>query len=104
MKQGEVADVKSSHRVFTTDFVAVGVRFYRGTEIGVLASGQQPEDSYRISMEHYRKIASDDSKPMRGDLLLPSICNKGQVRIDETHEPKNNKDGPILCISQQRTV
>ena len=36
--------------------------FYRGTEIGVLASGQQPEDSYRISMEHYRKIASDDSK------------------------------------------
>ena len=60
-KLGEVADVKSSHRVFTTEFVDEGVPFYRGTEIGALASGQQPEDSYRISMEHYLKIASDDS-------------------------------------------
>ena len=103
-KPGEVADVKSSHRVFTTEFVAEGVPFYRGTEIGVLASGQQPEDSYRISMEHYRKIASDDSKPMRGDLLLPSICNKGQVWMVDTDEPFYYKDGRVLCISPERSV
>ena len=86
-KLGEVADVKSSHRVFTTEFVDEGVPFYRGTEIGALALGYQPEDPYRISMEHYLKIASDDSKPMRGDLLLPSICNKGQVWMVDTDEP-----------------
>ena len=103
-KLGEVADVKSSHRLFTTEFVAEGVPFYRGTEIGVLASGQQPEDSYRISMEHYRKIASDDSKPMRGDLLLPSICNKGQVWMVDTDEPFYYKDGRVLCISPERSV
>lgn len=103
-KLGEVADVKSSHRVFTTEFVAEGVPFYRGMEIGVLASGQQPEDSYRISMEHYRKIASDDSKPMRGDLLLPSICNKGQVWMVDTDEPFYYKDGRVLCISPERSV
>ena len=103
-KLGEVADVKSSHRVFTTEFVAEGVPFYRGTEIGVLASGQQPEDSYRFSMEHYRKIASDDSKPMRGDLLLPSICNKGQVWMVDTDEPFYYKDGRVLCISPERSV
>ena len=103
-KLGEVADVKSSHRVFITEFVAEGVPFYRGTEIGVLASGQQPEDSYRISMEHYRKIASDDSKPMRGDLLLPSICNKGQVWMVDTDEPFYYKDGRVLCISPERSV
>ena len=103
-KLGEVADVKSSHRVFTTEFVAEGVPFYRGTEIGVLASGQQPEDSYRISMEHYRKIASDDSKPIRGDLLLPSICNKGQVWMVDTDEPFYYKDGRVLCISPERSV
>lgn len=103
-KLGEVADVKSSHRVFTTEFVAEGVPFYRGTEIGVLASGQQPEDSYRISMEHYRKIASDDSKPMRGDLLLPSICNKGQVWMVDTDDPFYYKDGRVLCISPERSV
>ena len=103
-KLGEVADVKSSHRVFTTEFVDEGVPFYRGTEIGVLASGQQPEDPYRISMEHYVKIACDDSKPMRGDLLLPSICNKGQVWMVDTDEPFYYKDGRVLCISPNRLV
>lgn len=103
-KLGEVADVKSSHRVFTTEFVDEGVPFYRGTEIGVLASGQRPDDPYRISMEHYLKIASDDSKPMRGDLLLPSICNKGQVWMVDTDEPFYYKDGRVLCISPDRLV
>ena len=103
-KLGEAADVKSSHRVFTTEFVDEGVPFYRGTEIGVLASGQRPEDPYRISMEHYLKIASDDSKPIRGDLLLPSICNKGQVWMVDTDEPFYYKDGRVLCISPNRSV
>ena len=103
-KLGKVADVKSGHRVFTTEFVDEGVPFYRGTEIGVLASGQQPEDPYRISMEHYLKIASDDSKPLRGDLLLPSICNKGQVWMVNTDEPFYYKDGRVLCISPDRSV
>ena len=103
-KLGEVADVKSSHRVFTTEFVDEGVPFYRGTEIGVLASGQRPEDPYRISMEHYLKIASDDSKPIQGDLLLPSICNKGQVWMVDTDEPFYYKDGRVLCISPNRSV
>ena len=103
-KLGEVADVKSSHRVFTTEFVDEGVPFYRGTEIGVLASGQRPEDPYRISMEHYLKIASDDSKPIRGDLLLPSICNKGQVWMVDTDEPFYYKDGRVLCISPNQSV
>lgn len=103
-KLGEVTDVKSSHRVFTTEFVDEGVPFYRGTEIGVLASGQQPKDPYKISMEHYLRIADDDSKPMRGDLLLPSICNKGQVWMVDTEEPFYYKDGRVLCISPDRSV
>ena len=103
-KLGEVADVKSSHRVFSTEFVNEGVPFYRGTEISVLASGQQPEDPYRISMDHYLKIANDDSKPIRGDLLLPSICNKGQVWMVNTDEPFYYKDGRVLCISPHRSI
>ena len=103
-KLGEVADVKSSHRVFTTEFVDDGVPFYRGTEIGVLALGQQPENPYKISMKHYLRIADDDSKPTRGDLLLPSICNKGQVWMVNTDEPFYYKDGRVLCISPDRSV
>ena len=103
-KLGNVADVKSSHRVFTTEFVEEGVPFYRGTEIGVLAMGQKPENPYRISMELYLRLASDESKPLRGDLLLPSICNKGQVWMINSDEPFYYKDGRVLCISPDRSV
>jgi type I restriction enzyme S subunit len=103
-KLGEVAIVGSSHRVFTTEFVEDGVPFYRGTEIGELANGIKPENPYRITKEHYDRLASDETKPQIGDLLMPSICNKGQVWMVDTDEPFYYKDGRVLCISPNRKL
>ena len=103
-KLGEVAVVGSSHRVFTTEFVENGVPFYRGTEIGELANGIKPENPYRITKEHYDRLASDETKPQIGDLLMPSICNKGQVWMVDTNEPFYYKDGRVLCISPNREL
>ena len=101
---GEVAEVGSSHRVFTTEFVEEGIPFYRGTEIGELANGIKPENPYRITKEHYERLASDETKPKIGDLLMPSICNKGQVWMVDTDEPFYYKDGRVLCISPNRKL
>lgn len=101
-KLGNVAYVGSSHRVFTSEFVEKGIPFYRGTEIGELASGCKPTESFYISEEHYNKISSDNTKPQIGDLLMPSICNKGQVWRVDTDEPFYYKDGRVLCISADR--
>ena len=103
-KLGDVADVGSSHRVFTTEFVESGVPFYRGTEIGELANGIKPTEPYYISEEHYNRLANDDTKPQIGDLLMPSICNKGQVWMVDTDEPFYYKDGRVLCISPNREI
>ncbi len=103
-KLGEVAVVGSSHRVFTTEFVENGVPFYRGTEIGELANGIKPENPYRITKEHYDRLVSDETKPQIGDLLMPSICNKGQVWMVDTDEPFYYKDGRVLCISPNRKL
>ena len=103
-KLGDVASIGSSHRVFTTEFVDNGIPFYRGTEIGELASGQKPSEPYYISEEHYRRLTNDDTKPEVGDLLMPSICNKGQVWMVDTEEPFYYKDGRVLCISPDRMV
>ena len=103
-KLGEVAEVGSSHRVFTTEFVEEGIPFYRGTEIGELANGIKPENPYRITKEHYDRLASDETKPKVGDLLMPSICNKGQVWMVDTDEPFYYKDGRVLCISPNRKL
>lgn len=103
-KLGEVASVGSSHRVFTTEFVDSGIPFYRGTEIGELANGQKPSAPYYISEEHYQQLVNGDTKPQLGDLLMPSICNKGQVWMVDTEEPFYYKDGRVLCISPDRTI
>lgn len=98
-KLEDIAKVGSSHRVFTTDFVEKGIPFYRGKEIGQLANGVIPENSYYISKEHYLKICDKDTKPKIGDLLIPSICDKGQVWMVDTEEPFYYKDGRVLSIS-----
>ena len=103
-KLGDVAAVGSSHRVFTSEFVEEGIPFYRGTEIGELANGQEPSDPYYISEEHYNRLANDETKPRVGDLLMPSICNKGQVWMVDTEEPFYYKDGRVLCISPDREI
>ena len=103
-KLGDVSNVGSSHRVFTTEFVDKGIPFYRGTEIGELANGQQPTVLYYISEEHYKRLANDDTKPQIGDLLMPSICNKGQVWMVDTEAPFYYKDGRVLSISPDRNV
>ncbi len=103
-KLGEVAEVGSSHRVFTSEFVEEGIPFYRGTEIGELANGQIPSNPYYISEEHYNRLANDETKPAVGDLLMPSICNKGQVWMVDTEEPFYYKDGRVLCISPNREI
>ena len=103
-KLGDVAKVGSSHRVFTTEFVENGIPFYRGTEIGELANGKKPINPYYISEEHYKRLAEDETKPLIGDLLMPSICNKGQVWMVDSEEPFYYKDGRVLCISPNKEV
>jgi type I restriction enzyme S subunit len=98
-KLEKIAKVGSSHRVFTSEFVEDGIPFYRGTEITMLANGTKPNDCFYISKEQYDKISSDDTKPKINDLLMPSICDKGQIWLVDTEEPFYYKDGRVLSIS-----
>ena len=97
-----VEEVRSSHRIFTREFTKSGVPFYRGTEISLLANGKEPIHSYYISKARYDEITKNDSKPKIGDLLMPSICDKGQIWLVNTSKPFYYKDGRVLCISPNR--
>lgn len=99
IKLDKIANIGSSHRVFTNEFVDDGIPFYRGTEITMLANGVKPKECFYISKEHYEKICSDKTKPKINDLLMPSICNKGQIWLVNTDEPFYYKDGRVLSIS-----
>ena len=103
IKLENVANVKSSHRVFTSDFVQKGIPFYRGKEIAELSRLEKPTNLIYISEEKYEEVAKDDSKPLVGDLLMPSICDKGQVWMVDSSRPFYYKDGRVLCISPNRS-
>ena len=103
-KLSEVAKIGSSHRVFTDQFVDKGVPFYRGTEISQLSLGQRPTDIFYISEELFNSLATSETKPKIGDLLLPSICNKGQIWLVDTDEPFYYKDGRVLRVSPDRNI
>lgn len=57
-----------------------------------------------LSEEHYNKLTKDNTKPRIGDLLMPSICNKGQIWMVDTDRPFYYKDGRVLCISPNRDI
>ena len=97
-KLGCLGRVGSSKRVFTSEFTETGVPFYRGTEVAQLSFGEHVEPKYYISEAHYESLKEATGVPSTGDLLLPSICAKGEVWRVNNDSPFYFKDGRVLWI------
>jgi type I restriction enzyme S subunit len=97
-KLGELCKVGSSKRVFVSEFVASGVPFYRGTEVGQLGEGNTVNPSLFIETGHYENLIKQSGTPEVGDLLLPSICHDGRIWCVDHDRPFYFKDGRVLWI------
>ena len=95
---GEISEVGSSKRVFVEELQETGIPFFRGTEVGALAEGEQIEPELFIHEEHYNDLIKATGKPEVGDLLMPSICPDGRIWVVNTEEPFYFKDGRVLWI------
>ncbi|HZK02126.1 MAG TPA: restriction endonuclease subunit S, partial [Anaerovoracaceae bacterium] len=95
---GDLSSVQSSKRVFTSEFVNKGIPFFRGTEIGALATGQEKTPKYYITQKHYADLIQHTGKPIIGDLLMPSICPDGRIWLVDTNKPFYFKDGRVLWV------
>lgn len=96
-KLGQLSSVGSSKRVFVNELVKEGIPFYRGTEIGALSESSNISPKFFITEEHYLKL-KENTVPVVGDLLLPSICFDGRIWQVETKKPFYFKDGRVLWI------
>ena len=97
-KLEEIATVGSSKRVFVEELIDDGIPFYRGTEVGALAEGQQITPELFISESHYQALCEASGKPVKGDLLMPSICPDGRIWIVDSDSPFYFKDGRVLWV------
>lgn len=94
----DIATVRSSKRVFVKEIVDEGIPFYRGTEIGSLAIGENISPTLFITEEHYNSLKEASGVPKIGDLLMPSICPDGRIWRVEDNNPFYFKDGRVLWV------
>ncbi|MCQ8213255.1 restriction endonuclease subunit S [Cetobacterium somerae] len=103
-KLGELTEVGSSTRVFTSELVLEGIPFYRGSEIGKLSMGEKITSELYISLDHYNKIKKKYSIPKIGDLLMSSICPDGKIWCVDNDNPFYYKDGRVLWIKRNEEI
>lgn len=97
-KLSDLCGVGSSKRVFVKDLMSEGVPFYRGTEIGELASTGQVTPKFFITESHYIDLKNHGGIPKVGDLLMPSICSDGRIFQVKDDKPFYFKDGRVLWV------
>jgi type I restriction enzyme S subunit len=98
----KISKVGSSKRVFVEELVDEGIPFYRGTEIGAMATGTKIVSSLFITNDNYNLLKSATGVPNVGDLLMPSICPDGRIWQVDTDEPFYFKDGRVLWVSFEK--
>ena len=103
-KLEDIIEVKSSKRVFLNELSKNGVPFYRGTEIAKLSRGENVESNLFISKELYQNLRKTSDVPKIGDLLLPSICNNGEIWYVDKSNPFYFKDGRVLWLKLNKNI
>lgn len=98
LKLDDISIVRSSSRVLKKDLIDKGVPFYRGQEISLLSKNIEFEPEYYIGKELYNTMKEKSGIPKKGDLLLPSIANEGQIWVVDTDKEFYFKDGRVLWI------
>jgi type I restriction enzyme S subunit len=100
----EFAELTSSKRIFESDYVSVGIPFFRGKEISKLVEGEAIDDPFFISEERFNAIKNRFGAPARGDILITAVGTLGNVYVVDTDEPFYFKDGNLIWLRNVHDV
>ena len=97
VKLGECCEITSSKRIFLSDYVPVGIPFYRSKEIAEMQKGESISDPLFISNDKYEEIKCKFGIPQKGDLLLTAIgATLGIPFVIKNNLPFYFKDGNLI--------
>ncbi|CAA6814825.1 MAG: Type I restriction-modification system, specificity subunit S (EC, partial [uncultured Sulfurovum sp.] len=97
-KLGEVSILTSSKRVYLSDYVKMGIPFYRGKEISELRLGIRPKDILYISEKVYEEYKLTYGVPQVNDLLITAVGTLGNVLRISDDKAFYFKDGNLIWI------
>ena len=104
VKLGDVADIRSSKRIFRDEYVLDGIPFYRGKEITELSNQQNISTPLFISSKRYSELVATSVIPQLGDILLTSVGTIGNAYMVSNNDPFYFKDGNITWIRDFSTT
>ena len=97
VKLGECCEITSSKRIFLSDYVPVGIPFYRSKEIAEMQKGETISEPLFISNDKYEEIKCKFGVPHKGDLLLTAIgATLGIPFVIKNNLPFYFKDGNLI--------
>lgn len=74
---GEIVNITSSKRIFYSEYVDVGIPFYRSKEIIELNQSGKTQSDLFITVERFNEINKKFGAPKEGDILLTSVGTLG---------------------------
>lgn len=100
---GDICNVKSSKRIYQSEYCETGVPFYRGKEISQLQRNESLDVELFISREKYEDIKEKYGVINEGDLLITSVGTIGNTWVSDGRE-FYYKDGNITQIEKNSNI
>ena len=100
---GETCNIKSSKRIYQSEYCDNGIPFYRGKEISQLQRGEDIDVELFISKERFRDIREKYGVINKGDLLITSVGTIGNTWVSDGRE-FYYKDGNITQIEKNDSI
>lgn len=100
---GDAVSIKSSKRIFESDYVTEGIPFYRSKEIGDLARGESIKSKFYITNEKYEDIKKRFGAPQKGDILITSVGTIGNCWVSDGRD-FYYKDGNVTQILATKNI
>ena len=97
-KLGDIAELTSSKRVYLSNYVDIGIPFYRGKEISELRNGLIPSDILYITEKCYEDFKEKFGVPLIGDILITAVGTLGNVLRIKTDDKFYFKDGNLIWL------
>lgn len=97
---GDICKIKSSKRIFESEYVRNGVAFIRGQEISDKTIGKDGV-SYEcyISSERYEELKKSYGVPQIGDILITAVGTIGNLCYVDFDTPFYFKDGNVIWFT-----
>lgn len=94
----DIVDIGSAKRIFSKEYVADGVPFFRGKEVTELSEGNNINPEIFIENKRYQELKEKHGAPKEHDILITSVGTIGNTYLVRKGDEFYFKDGNLTWI------